>query len=40
MMKTLRRLGIVLLAAVFLGGCAGIDVEQYRACLLYTSRCV
>ena len=31
MMKTLRRLGIVLLAAVFLGGCAGIEVEQYRA---------
>ena len=31
MMETLRRLGSVLLAAVFLGGCAGIEVEQYRA---------
>ena len=30
MMETLRRLGSVLLAAVFLGGCAGIEVEQYR----------
>ena len=31
MMETLRRIGIVLLAAVFLGGCAGIEVAQYRA---------